>query len=96
MPKQYEDTAASSAEVRWAILEANKPLLDKIDDLVTKIENYHQHDIDFQRKFLYMASQLLRNQQISMEGFDQLDSLFKEQYWNKGSSKKHTSDSAER
>jgi len=96
MPKQFEDSAATSSEVRWAILEANKPLLDKIDDLVSKIEKYHENDIEFQRKFLYSMSQLLRNQQISMEGFDQLDSLFKEQYWNKGSSKKLSADSSER
>ncbi len=34
MRKFHEESAASSSEVRWAILEANKPLLDKIDDLV--------------------------------------------------------------
>ena len=51
MNRQREDSVASSNEVRWAILEANKPLLDKIDDLVEKIERYHDQDLEFQRKF---------------------------------------------
>lgn len=83
MRKFHEESAASSSEIRWAILEANKPLLDKIDDLVEKIERYHENDLDFQRKFLFALSDMLGKQQISMDVFDQLDSLMKEKYWKK-------------
>ena len=96
MRKFHEESAASSSEVRWAILEANKPLLDKIDDLVEKIERYHENDLDFQRKFLFALSDMLGKQQISMDVFDQLDSLMKEKYWQKESSKSQVSESTER
>ena len=96
MRKFHEESAASSSEIRWAILEANKPLLDKIDDLVEKIERYHENDLDFQRKFLFALSDMLGKQQISMDVFDQLDSLMKEKYWKKEGSKPHVSESTER
>ena len=64
--------------------EAVKPLLDKLTELVDKLERYHQHDIEFQQRFLLLVSQMFRNQQISMEAFDQLDSFMrKEFFWGK-------------
>ena len=64
--------------------EAVKPLLDKLTELVDKLERYHQHDIEFQQRFLLLVSQMFRNQQISMESFDQLDSFMrKEFFWGK-------------
>lgn len=89
LPRCKEDRVASSTDIRWAIVEANKPLLDKIDGLIEKINAYHQNDIEFQRKFLVLLSKMLRNQQISMEAFDELDSFIqKECFWNKSRSKK--------
>ena len=91
LSRHYEDHVVSSTELRWAIVEANKPLLDKIDDLIAKINAYHENDIEFQRKFLLLLSKMLRNQQISMEAFDELDSFIqKECFWNKSRSKQDT------
>ena len=87
--REYEDSAVSSTELRWAIVEANKPLLDKIEDLIAEINEYHENDIGFQRKFLLLLSKMLGNQQISMEAFDELDSFIQKEYsWNKSGSKK--------
>ena len=84
MPKQHEDSIASSTEVKKIVSEAVKPLLDKLTELVDKLERYHQHDIEFQQRFLLLVSQMFRNQQISMEAFDQLDSFMrKEFFWGK-------------
>lgn len=84
MPKQHEDSIASSTEVKKIVSEAVKPLLDKLTELVDKLERYHQHDIEFQQRFLLLVSQMFRNQQISMESFDQLDSFMrKEFFWGK-------------
>ena len=88
MPKQHEDSIASSTEVKKIVSEEVKPLLDKLTELVDKLERYHQHDVEFQQRFLLLVSQMFRNQQISMEAFDQLDSFMrKEFFWGKNSEK---------
>lgn len=89
MVKQYEDTVASSSEVKKIVSDEVKPLLDKLTELVDKLERYHQHDVEFQQRFLLLVSQMFRNQQISMDAFDQLDSFMrKEFFWGKTSSEK--------
>ncbi|HSD05173.1 MAG TPA: hypothetical protein VLB45_05410 [Nitrosopumilaceae archaeon] len=89
MVKQYEDTVASSSEVKKIVSDEVKPLLDKLTELVDKLERYHQHDVEFQQRFLLLVSQMFRNQQISMDAFDQLDSFMrKEFFWGKTNSEK--------
>ncbi|MBI3841740.1 MAG: hypothetical protein HY295_01115 [Thaumarchaeota archaeon] len=87
MPKQYEDNVASSSEVKKIVSDEVRPLLDKLTELVEKLDRYHQHDVEFQQKFLLLVSQMFRNQQISMEAFDQLDAFMrKEFFWGKSTS----------
>jgi len=89
MPKQFEDLAASNSEVKKIVSDEVRPLLDKLTEIVDKLDKYHQHDIEFQQKFILLISQMFRNQQISMEAFDQLDSFMrKEFFWGKQSSEK--------
>ncbi len=84
MVKQFEDSAASSSEVKKIVSDEVKPLLEKLTEIVDKLDRYHQHDIEFQQKFLLLVSQMFRNQQISMEAYDQLDSFMrKEFFWGK-------------
>ena len=89
MVKQFEDSAASSSEVKKIVSDEVKPLLEKLTELVDKLDRYHQHDIEFQQKFLLLVSQMFRNQQISMEAYDQLDSFMrKEFFWGKQNQQK--------
>jgi len=89
MVKQFEDSAASSSEVKKIVSDEVKPLLEKLTELVDKLDRYHQHDIEFQQKFLLLVSQMFRNQQISMEAYDQLDSFMrKEFFWGKSNPQK--------
>ena len=89
MVKQFEDSAASSSEVKKIVSDEVKPLLEKLTELVDKLDRYHQHHIEFQQKFLLLVSQMFRNQQISMEAYDQLDSFMrKEFFWGKPSPQK--------
>jgi hypothetical protein len=81
MPKQFEDSVASSNEVRKIVSDEIKPLLDKITELVEKLERYHQHDVEFQQKFLMLVSEMFRNQQISMEAFDKLDVFMRQEFF---------------
>ena len=84
MVKQHEDTAVGSSEVKKIVSDEVRPLLEKLTELVDKLERYHAHDIEFQQKFLLLVSQMFRNQQISMEAFDELDSFMrKEFFWGK-------------
>ncbi len=83
MVGRYE-TKQDSSEIKSAVIEATVPLLDKISELVKKVDTYHNNDLDFQRKLLLLLSELMRNQQISMEAFDKIDSLIRNEYnWNK-------------
>ena len=83
MVGQYE-TEHETSEIKSAVIEATVPLLDKISELIKKVDTYHNNDLEFQRKLLLLLSELMRNQQISMEAFDKIDSLIRNEYnWNK-------------
>ncbi|HEV2193456.1 MAG TPA: hypothetical protein VGR54_07570 [Nitrosopumilaceae archaeon] len=89
MVKQFEDSIASSSEVKKIVSDEVKPLLEKLTDLVDKLERYHNHDIEFQQKFLVLVSKMFRNQQISMEAFDELDSFMRQEFfWGNQNQKK--------
>jgi len=89
LPKQFEDTAASSSEVKRIVADQIAPILDKLQEVVDRLEKYHNHDVEFQQKFIFMLSRMLGNQEISMEAFDKFDSFLREEFfWNKGSAKK--------
>jgi len=84
MVKQFEDSIASSSEVKKIVSDEVKPLLEKLTELVDKLERYHNHDIEFQQKFLVLVSKMFRSQQISMEAFDELDSFMRQEFfWGK-------------
>lgn len=86
MVGQYK-TEQNSSEIKSAVIEATVPLLDKISELIKKVDTYHNNDLDFQRKLLLLLSELMRDQQISMEAFDKIDSLIRNEYnWNKKTS----------
>ncbi len=86
MPRQYEDNSPTLVEVRDIVSKEVRPLLDKLDVVIQRLEKYHEHDINFQRNLLLLLSRLLANQEISMEAFDKLDSfLQKEFFWKKES-----------
>jgi len=89
MVKQFEDSIASSSEVKKIVSDEVKPLLEKLTELVDKLERYHNHDIEFQQKFLVLVSKMFRSQQISMEAFDELDSFMRQEFfWGKPNPKK--------
>ena len=89
MPKQFEDSAPTTGEVKKIVSDEVRPLLDKLTEIVDRLDKYHQHDIEFQQRFILLISQMFKNQQISMEAFDQLDSFMrKEFFWGKPSSEK--------
>ncbi|MGI0087227.1 MAG: hypothetical protein ACREBI_04635 [Nitrosotalea sp.] len=84
MTRQEEGSLPTSNEVKRIVSDEVRPLLEKLTELVDKMERYHNHDIEFQQKLILLISQMFRNQEISMEGFDKLDSfLRKEFFWGK-------------
>jgi len=84
MPKQFEDSAAGRADVQDIVSKEVRPLLDKLEELVDKLDRYHAHDIQFQQKLLLLLSRMVAKQEISMDAFDQLDVfLRKEFFWEK-------------
>ncbi len=84
MPKQFEDSAAGKADVQDIISKEVRPLLDKLEELVDRLDRYHAHDVQFQQKLILLLSKMLAKQEISMDAFDQLDVfLRKEFFWVK-------------
>ncbi len=84
MPKQFEDSAAGKADVQDIISKEVRPLLEKLEELVDRLDRYHAHDVQFQQKLLLLLSKMLAKQEISMDAFDQLDLfLRKEFFWEK-------------
>lgn len=87
MTRQEEDNLATSTEVKKIVSDEVRPLLEKITELVDKMERYHNHDVEFQQRLIVLISQMFKNQEISMEGFDKLDLfLRKEFFWGKNQS----------
>lgn len=84
MTKQFEDSTVGKSDIKEIVSTEVKPLLEKLEEIVERLEKYHNHDIEFQRKLLLLLSKMLSKQEISMEAFDQLDSfLRKEYFWDK-------------
>lgn len=84
MTKQFEDSQVGKSEIREIVSSEVKPLLDKLEEIVERLERYHEHDIEFQKKLILTLSKMLVNQEISMDAFDKLDSfLQKEFFWDK-------------
>ncbi|MDE1829870.1 MAG: hypothetical protein KGI25_06080 [Thaumarchaeota archaeon] len=84
MTRQEEGNVPTSSEVRRIVSDEVRPLLDKLTEIVDKLERYHNHDVEFQQKLILLISQMFKNQEISMEGFDKLDAfLRKEFFWDK-------------
>ncbi|HKU33634.1 MAG TPA: hypothetical protein VJR22_07300 [Candidatus Nitrosotalea sp.] len=84
MTRQEEGNMPTGAEVKKIVSDEVRPLLEKLTELVDKMERYHRHDVEFQQKLILLISQMFKNQEISMEGFDKLDSfLRKEFFWGK-------------
>ncbi len=84
MTRQEEGNIPTNSEVRKIVSDEVRPLLEKLTELVDKMERYHQHDIEFQQKMMLLISKMFKNQEISMEGFDKLDSFLRtEFFWGK-------------
>ncbi|HEU03738.1 hypothetical protein LCGC14_2182740 [marine sediment metagenome] len=84
MKKQFEDSVAGKSDIKEIVSNEVRPLLEKLEEIVERLEKYHNHDVEFQRKLLLLLSRMLSKQEISMEAFDQLDSfLQKEYFWDK-------------
>ncbi len=84
MTKQFEDSVAGKSDIKEIVSNEVRPLLEKLEEIVQRLEKYHNHDVEFQRKLLLLLSRMLAKQEISMEAFDQLDSfLQKEYFWGK-------------
>ncbi len=88
MKKQVEDLPIGKSEIRDVISKEVRPLLEKLEEVVDRLEKYHNHDVEFQRKLLLLLSRMVAKQEISMEGFDQLDSFLRtEFFWDKKKNK---------
>jgi len=84
MTKQFEDSTVRKADVRDIISKEVRPLLEKLEELVDRLDRYHAHNVQFQQKLLLLLSKMLAKQEISMDAFDQLDVfLRKEFFWVK-------------
>ena len=84
MTKQFEDSAAGKSDIKEIVSSEVKPLLEKLEEVIERLERYHNHDVEFQRKLLLLLSKMLAKQEISMEAFDQLDAFLREEYfWDK-------------
>jgi len=77
-------SVAGKADVQDIISKEVRPLLEKLEELVDRLDRYHAHDVQFQQKLLLLLSKMLAKQEISMDAFDQLDLfLRKEFFWEK-------------
>jgi len=47
MPRQEGGSVPTNSEVRRIVSDEVKPLLEKLTELVDKMERYHNHDVEF-------------------------------------------------
>ena len=84
MTKQFEDSTVGKADIQDIVSKEVRPLLEKLEQLVDRLDRYHAHDVQFQQKLLLLLSKMLAKQEIPMYAFDQLDVfLRKEFFWVK-------------
>ncbi len=84
MTKQFEDSTVGKADVQDIVSKEVRPLLEKLEELIDRLDRYHARDIQFHQKLLLLLSKMLAKQEISMDAFDQLDVfLRKEFFWEK-------------
>ncbi|MFZ1076301.1 MAG: hypothetical protein WAN47_02595 [Nitrosotalea sp.] len=81
MTRQEEGSAPTNSEVKRIVSDEVRPLLEKLTELVDKMGRYHNHDIEFQQKLILLISQMFKNQEISMEGFDKLDLFIRKEFF---------------
>ncbi len=73
MTKQFEDSTVGKADVQDIVSKEVRPLLEKLEELVDRLDRYHAHDVQFQQKLLLLLSKMLAKQEISMDAIDQLE-----------------------
>ncbi len=84
MVKQFEDSAAGKSDIKDIVSSEVRPLLEKLEEVIDRLERYHNHDVEFQRKLLLLFSRMVASQDISLEAFDKLDSFLREEFfWDK-------------
>jgi hypothetical protein len=49
MTRQEEGSAPTNSEVKRVVSDEVRPLLEKLTELVDKMERYHNHDVEFQQ-----------------------------------------------
>ncbi len=87
MPKQFEDSTVGKADVQDIVSKEVRPLLEKLEELVDRLDRYHAHDVQFQQKLLLLLSKMLAKQEISMDAFDQLDVFLRKEFFCEKSQK---------
>ena len=55
MPRQYEESNTSKSDIRDIVSNEVKPILDKLSEVLERMEKYHNHDIEFQQNLLLLS-----------------------------------------
>ena len=81
MVKQFEDSAAGKSDIKDIVSSEVRPLLEKLEEVIDRLERYHNYDVEFQRKLLLLFSRMVASKDISMDAFDKLDSFLREEFF---------------